>query len=522
MKQVLTSKMLALLLACMALLPFYSCSGGSDLYQYSSSDDLVVVSGNAQTIIDNAGCTLDKNGIQLSSSLQTLMSQLVPSARDREAYQKVLAIQGADLNRMVLAVSSNLEITLTFKITNQKNFKAYIESISYGTMKESEEKGYTVYDFDAPGAIFINNNVATLMFSANKRVNVNDIITLKDRVSKAPLQSWQKKALEAGSTFNFLLSYGGIKEVMNKYDTQSPFDFKQFSMMYDPEQLATAYLTIQASLDGVKLSGQTQVLTKDGKQLESKIKGAEVNLDLLKYANDKDIMLFIGAVPGGQDYSQLLKSMINEMGGPSAFGLDAETIGAIGAVLNNLDGSVMLAAGPIDGMKALASPEGCTAVLAAEMKEGMAQHYVEMVKSFVDIQNEHMSSMAADYQKMGLSGYRAKTIETSYTDGKLSIKIPQGGTVNIQAIGNDFVAALGPITTDGGCKIDTTPLKGSWGGFIIDLPHYNAFSSLMSFPFGINLTSVSYPDKTTFSLSETETEGLLLDNIFKFVASQMH
>lgn len=518
MKHFFSTKVLALLLSCMALLPFYSCSGGDDLYQYSSSDDLLVISGNMQSVFDNAGCTVDKNGLQLSSSLQIIMSQLVPSARERESYQKILSFQGIDLNKYVFSLSTNLEPAIVFKINNQKEFKAYLEANSYGELNESEEKGYTIYKMSGDFAIFINNNVACMLLSQNKNVDVNDLLTLKDRAKKSPLKDWQKKQLDGGKTFNLMFGFGPMKDIAQKYNPSVPFDYKQFSMAYDPEALENAYLCLQSSLEGVKLSGMTQVLDKDGKPLQSKIQGTEVNLDLLKYANEKDIILAIGAIPAGIDYGDLLKQMVSEMGGPSALGLDAEAISNIGTVLNNLDGTVMLAAGPINPLK-IDSPEGWTAVLAAQMKEGMAQHYVELLKSFLDIQVEHLNSMAAEYKKIGLS-YKPKTISSDYTDGVLTLTLPEGGTIYAKADGNNFVVSLGEITTAGGCKIDTAPFKDSCGGLIIDLPRYNAFSSLMSFPFGINLSLISFNDKATFSLSETETEGLMLDNIFKFIASQ--
>ncbi len=515
----ISAKMWAWVLTCVALIECCSCSSGDDLYQYSSSDDLTVMSMNIQSIVDNAGCTVDKDGINLSESLQTLMSQMVRRPSEREELNKILACQGIDLSQMVLSVSNNLEPALTFKVTNQKNFKSYLESISYGELTESEEKGYTIYTIGGSSAIFLTSNIACLLFSEHKTVSATDIATLKERAQNTPLQKWQKETLESGKTFNMLLSFAAAKDLMNKYNSATPFSYNQFSMAYDPAALETAYLTVNSTLEGVKLSGDFNVVGNDGKPLESKYAKSEVNLDLMKYAGEKDIMLAIGAVPAGVDYADLLKQMVNEMGGPSAFGLDNQSLSIIGAVLNNLDGTVMLAAGP-DNLMKINSPAGWSAVLVAEMKDGAAKQYVEMAKNFIDINNEHMSDMAADYRKMGLS-YSPKTIETSYTDGKLAVQLPGGGTLNVQAIGNDFVATLGEISTAGGCKIDTTPLKGATGGVIIDLPRYNAFSSFMTFPFGINLSTISYADKTTFSLSETETEGLLLDNIFKFVASQM-
>lgn len=513
-------KSLASLLAIMAFLPFWSCKSGDDLYQYASADDLIVMQGDMQTIIDNAGCSLGKDGISLSAALQKLVPQIASRPRDRESLNNILAVKGIDLSQIVISISPNLEPSITFKVTNQKNFKSYLEANSYGSLTETEDKGYTIYSFDTNYAIFLTDNIACYLFSQNKTISVNDIITLKEKAQNSPLSKWQIAGLESGKTFNLMLGFKSLANLMNKYNPSTPVNFQAFSMAYDPDVLENGYFFLNSTLQGLSFSGEAYVLDQQGDIATPKFKGAEVNMDLLKYANEKDIAVIMGAVPGNIKWSEVLNQAVNEIGGPRAIGLDSTSLQVLGELLDNLDGTVMLAMGPVNAQK-VDEINGWTGVLVAEMKPGQAQKYVELAKNFIDVTNESMNSLANSYRQMGIVGAKTKTFDTTYENGQLIVNAPDGGAIYIKADGNNFIASLGPISTDGGCKIETSVLQGTYGGLVIDMPRYNAFSSLMSFPFGVNINYLSVDNKIVFSLAETETEGLLLDNIFKFIASQL-
>ncbi len=505
----------ALLIMCMAMMSA-SCSSDADMYENVSADDVVIARGNLTTVIENTGSEIKSDGVALSPSLQKLSVYLV-SGRDRQRLDNLLAVEGVDLSDAVVSVNQHMEASVTMKVTDGKKLRKYLQKVTYDDMQESEEKGYTVYRLDSGHTVFVNGNTACMLV-ADRHVDASDLEARKEAAKSAPLQSWQKKALAQGSTFNMLMN---LSEYTKLVETNYGYGFSLGALKvgYDEEQLEHAFAKINFSLDGIRLDGTLAIVDEDDQPLQSKYAGLSVDASLLKYASADDIFVTMTAVPGSVNWSQIINQLIVEMGGYRQYGLDRATVENICNVLSDIDGTVMLAAGPKNVLK-INSAAGWDAVLAAQMKPGMAEKYVQQIKGLVDATNANFANLAGQYLALGYRGYKPKLIACEESDGGLDISVPNFGDVHLRVIENTLIASLAPIAERGDCAFTADEFAGMSGGTILRVPRQNAFSSILQLPFGIDLTYFSDSKTAHLMFKETDTEGRMLENIIKFIAGQ--
>lgn len=207
------------------------------------------------------------------------------------------------------------------------------------------------------------------------------------------------------------------------------------------------------------------------------------------------------------------------MGGPGVSGIDNTTTSMLSMLLEDLSGTVMLAAGPqsIDRIDHL---YGWHAVIAAEMREGKASHYLDMLQTFIDANNQEKIKTAEQYKGYGWNNYQPQLMKVDYVDDMLQISIPGEGTVYAKAVDNIFVASLSPISKKGGCRINGSDFRDSMIGLVIDIPKDNPFSTVFDFPFGCNVSYLSDAQSIHLRARQTETGGSFLNNLFEMIAGQ--
>lgn len=504
------------LLMCSMAWMLASCSSDTELYDYVSAEDAVVARIDLTTVIDNTGSEIKPGGIELSPSLQKLSVYLM-SGRDREHFDNLLAVQGFDLNNIVVSVDSHMEAAVTLHVTDRKKFKDYLQKVTYGDVQESEEKGYAVYRLGTNATIFLTGSTACALL-ADRNVDVSDVEARKEAAKAAPLQSWQKKALAEGKTFNMLMNLSEYSR-LSSTALGSGFSLGALKAGYDDTQLKHAFAKINFSLEGLELNGTVSIVDEDDKPLVSKYADLKIDTSLLKYASADDMLVTMAVVPGSVNWREILNQMIVEMGGYRQYGIDRETVNTIGDVLSDIDGTVMLAAGPKNMLK-FNTTAGWDAVLAVQMKPGMAQKYVTRIKSLIDATNATMADLAGQYAAIGYRGYKPRTVTYAESDGSLVVTLPDAGEIYVKVIDNTLLASLAPVTERGGCAIAPGDFDGMSSGTIVRVPRQNVFSSIMQLPFGIDLTYMSDSQTAHFSIKETDTEGRMLENITKLIAGQ--
>lgn len=505
----------AILIGCLAWM-LASCSSDAELYDYVSANDAMVARMDLTTVIDNTGSHIKSGGVELSPSLQKL-TVLLMSGRDREHFDNLLAVQGVDLSNIVVSVDSHMEATVTIKVTDHKKFKEYLQNVTYGDVEESEEKGYTVYRLGSGGTIFVTGNTACALI-ADRNVDVSDVEARKEAAKAAPLQPWQKKCLAEGKTFNMLMNLAEYVQLARS-SFGSDFNFGALKAGYDDAQLTHAFAKVNFTLEGLELSGTVAMVDADDKPLVSKYAGLKVDTSLLKYASADDMFVTMAAVPGTIQRDDVLNQMFVEMGGYRQFGIDRETVATISNVLSDVDGTVMLAAGPKNMLK-INTTAGWDAVMAVQMKPGMAGKYINQIKSLIDATNTSMTDLAGQYAAIGYRGYKPKTVAYTETDSALVVTVPQIGEIYVKVIGNTLIASLSPVSERGDCTIAAGEFAGMSSGTIVRVPRRSVLSSIMQLPFGIDISYVSDSQTAHLSVRETDAEGRMLENVIKLVAGQ--
>ncbi len=500
---------------CIALM-LASCSSDANMYDYVSSDDAVVVQCDLTKIIDNTGSKITADGVELSPSLQKLSTHML-SGRHRQHFDDLLSVKGIDLRNIVVAVNEQMEATVTFKVTSKGKFKEYLQKVTYDDVQESEEKGYTIYRIDNERTVFLAGSIACMLV-ADRNVDASDMETLKKQAKSDPLSSWQKKALRQGSTFNMLMN---LSKYMRLIESNVGYGFSLVGLKagYDEAQLEHAFAKANFTLDGLELTGTIAMVDDNDKPLESKYAGLKMDTSLLKYASANDIFVEMTAVPGTVNWPEILDGMIVEMDGYRQYGIDHETVNAIGDVLSDIDGTVMLAAGPKNILKANTT-DGWSAVLAAQMKPGMADKYMTQVKNLIEATNASMADLAGEYAAIGYRGYKPKTVTCTDTADGMKIELPEAGTVYLKVIDDALVASLAPVTASSDCQIAADEFEGKSCGMVLHMPRNNALSGIVQLPFGIDVKYVSDSHTAHFTAKETDAEGRMLENIFKLIAGQ--
>ena len=495
MKKLSFSCLFVLLVTVFALT---GCNKSSDLDSYASADDVVVVSGSAAEVLSNAGCKATAEGIELSESLQRISGMLYNiSGVD---IKKAENLPGVDYEHFIFSIRDEESALMAFNLTNQDAFVSYLEKPENG-FKSSKDGGYTVFVADQLKSLFVKDNVAFMFFSSvyGEATAANLDAYLK-KSAETPLEGWQKDALAGDKGINAIINFNKYFELfgeLTQFDI-SKFNFPSFTA--DFEKWKDGFGKYTLSLDGTKFKMEYTMLDKDGKPLKLDFKCPNVDASLLRYTTADDLAVAIFAIPEDIDWDSVIRGMLEMADEPMP--ANDEILKSFTDVMNSINGSVMLAGGPTD-MSAFGSFKGWHIVLAAQMKEGAAENYVQML---------HQMIAQMPYAEFG---------ELTFSNGVLSITSPQIGKVTANADGNTFVLTYGEPRARGVSAIEAKDFEGANAGIVINVPKDNMFSSLIRLPFGVNLTSMSYSDKPSLTtIEETDANGLFLDNIIKLAAGQ--
>ncbi len=514
--------LLALLWTVLTLSYLTSCSSHSDLYSLACADHALVMTGNMESVLENADCAATSSGIQLSAPLQRLVSVLSPG--DRRDVSAVLEIKGIDLKHTLLAMSHDDQLCFAFKISDQSDFQEFLAERSGGKLQLAKEGDCQYYRFDPRTVMFIDDDMAVLLHSERVTVDAQFYQAYKENARQRPLLSWQKSALDEGKTLNVLASIPEINSLIADQTGINLMQSPQISKAYDLDLLKNGYGTIACSLQDLSLTIECCLVDNAGKFIPNYLDEdgtVEVNPSLLKYATEQDFMVAMAAVPQSIDWNSVLNEAVDMMGGPGVSGIDTMTTTMLSMLLSDLTGTVMLAAGPQSYDK-IDHLYGWHAVVAAEMKEGKAAQYIDMLKAFVESNNQEKQRVAKEYKAYGWTQYQPVLLGCEYNDGKLAITIPSEGTLYAEARGNDFVASLSPISTSGGCNIGAGDFRHTMGGIVIDIPKDNPLITVFNFPFGCNFSYTWDGSSLILKAKQTETDGLFLNNLFELIAGQAH
>ena len=116
------------------------------------------------------------------------------------------------------------------------------------------------------------------------------------------------------------------------------------------KEMLDGSLTIDVTLEGLKMSTVFGLKKADGSKLAMNpgITGVDIDTDFLKYLNKDIIAVMAAGIPGDYDWDTALNAIGAQMGA------NQDVLSMVGGYLKSLDGTFMVAAGPIAEKKVMA------------------------------------------------------------------------------------------------------------------------------------------------------------------------
>lgn len=483
-------------LAATALLTL-SLAGCSDdnasgLFDYVSDNEIAVITGDATDVIVNAGCTVsDTEGVTLSPNLLRIMGLITG---DTQEVENVLKFPGIDLSSAVAAVSNDQDPIFMFNLTDPAKFTAWLENNQlFDADDRSTSDGYTIYSLNSRASLLVKDK--TVWILSHKRGDGEAVKALKarrDKASATPLATWKKEHLEEHSTFSAIIDIEQWYKVVQSMSGMTVGNFSEMAYGYDPEQLKKACIWVKSDLKGTELKGTVKVMDASGNVMTNSM-AVKTDPSIIKYATPDDLAVAMAAIPGDVDWLELIDKYLKSAG---IRDVDRSTLAIVSSVLGSIDGTVMVAAGPVN-FNNLNRLDGWHLVLAAQLRSGKADEYVGTLQLLCEQQG----------------------IPSRMENNVLKIDIDGMGTLQVKAEGNDFVASNTPVTTAGGCPVAASVFSGKCGGMVITFPKDNPFARMVNLPFGAKIEMLSTSEEQTFCFGLPETEGNMLENIIDFAAS---
>ena len=434
-----------------------------DLLAFASASHMIVAEVDPAELYANARCEIASgNRLTLTPALKSIAPMLGLG---------FIEAKGVGLGSIVVSVSNPSSWSVAFAVTDEALFKEYLRSTHDG-FSESEEGGYSVYRLSRSKAIYVRDNVGCLFCTGHAPSGVAEFEAYKADAAAHPLMDWHKKALSQDNAVNIVAKISALGDI-----SDGIIPMAQLGSAYDPDKITDGYFKLGCSLSGLELKAKGVFTDSEGNTLEGKF-DKRVDASLLKYAGADQLMSILVAMPDGFNWAEAIDRLA-EMPMLAEALADTDSRCTLADVLGAVDGTLMIAAGP-KSMMCMQSADDWAATIALKPAAGKAERCIS-----------------------GLS---------AMLGGEESVMVGSDGCV---------VADINrPEATAEAFAISAADLGGFCSVAAFDLPRQNVFSSLVSFPFG--LRGIYGTDGTTLTLSVTETEcdGLFLENIINFISGE--
>lgn len=433
-----------------------------DAYQFASADDMIVAQVAPADFYANAGCDIKDGSATITKALRNL---------SETTGLHFLQAKGIALDHDVLiTVREKNTVAVAFTISSHADFKEYLHA-SGTDFSESNEGGYTVYRLSRSSAIFCNGASALLLCNDHAETSLADFEAFKAQAADKPLKQWQQKALDNDGAINIVARTAMISELPTAI-----IGLDKLGKIYDREALKHGYFKFSGSVKGLEAAGEGVFTDSAGNTIKGKIDKL-ADTSLLKYANSSQMAAIMLAVPGDFDWNDVLASAGRS---PQLRSVPDDAKQALVNVLKDVDGTIMLAAGP-KSMMGMQSAKEWSVTLAAQFKKDKADEQLAQIKNI-------LSSNKINYSAVNENGTVAVTFN-------------------------------GEVSSEGGFAIPSRNLDGMCAAFALDVPRDNIFSSLIAFPFGLRVVYGTDGTTLSFSAKLTECDGLFLENIIDLLSA---
>ena len=254
------------------------------------------------------------------------------------------------------------------------------------------------------------------------------------------------------------------------------------------------------------------MVTREGKELQIPFIGnPTINSEFTKYLSKDDMVAISLAIPKGLDYKQIAQHYFDLAGKSLPYNFD-EQLAQIKPYLDKIEGATVSIAGGLKNIplseSELQKPSNYDFVAVASLQPGVAQEALDYATTFAQ-------NMGAEISRTN-NGIKYQAIGT-YDQFELYLSV----------VGNDLVFANRPIAPQNDGSLYASLFNGKVATAIMEIPKghalYKKISEVLPIsinpPFGLRSQISINPTNISWTTSITGNNGLLLDEIFKYVAS---
>lgn len=435
--------------ACVAMIVavmLASCSGGkSDMLELVPADAQVVATLNLTKLLESAGCKVENDKVTLSAEL----SQLVDNSdfkENRDKIDRILLSGCIGLDRVVAFHKDAMQKPVVIvKVNDADVFGELLVAAGYTAVDMNN--GYHGYVRQDENWL-IKDGMGWLVTCGFRDDPVAVLDGLLDDAGRKSVASvgWKADLLGKDGFANSIISI--------------PFPLDAF---YGDDKYRNVSYYAGSDFDGNKVEAEYAVYSADGKRLELLPGADDIDTGFLKYLTEDDIAAIAIGVSGDADWNSWLRSF------DPTLPRDARMVAPMALpYLKNLDGTVAVAGGPVNGAKSFERPSlaDWSFIAMAKMKDDAAETIVLQVKALA-----------------GQSGMGT----VNEVDGGFSIYIPREGTLYLVARDGYLMLSNREVTGNGSTALNPSWFKGRSLALGLSVHKDSKIFAQYGVPFGVSL-----------------------------------
>lgn len=477
------------------MLVFSSCSKSknADVASIASADDIAVATFNLEEIAKNAGCTVADNQISLPEKYKKAAAENIQAI-------KWLSVKGVELKSVLMCASKESQVA-ALTLTDPAAFQQWL--IDLNGSQPADNNGYAIYDIDK-NTWLVKDNAAYCLFDVKPAKAVDVLESRFEAAKKAPIGASQAEKLAKDKTANIILNAGKMMEFAAETSGSqaSNNDAIIAAMGYDADAIKGSYSYVEIELEGKEAECEVNLYTKDGKDIVSSIKFPKIDTSVARYCASNPIYNILFTIPGDLDWNSVIDAAISLVGGYAKLGVPRQYFAIAANVLQDIEGTVAisLSSNLLEALSAndpsKASPAETGVALVVQTKSGKAAEYVGQLKA--------------------LATTFLGTAPNSTADG-FEIMIPQSPMpINVAAIGNNFIIALGQINTRGSLVGSSSIYSGECTAIAFDLPKGSEIAKSADIDYSISGYMKSDSKESEGKLVVSDTDMPLLETIITY------
>lgn len=506
MKNLKNYILLALAVVCLGLT---SCSKKSKTLEYIPGDADIVAGINAVALLENAGCENAGSTVKIAGPLAKLFNM---GGSETALMRKFIESESVDLTGVFVIGSFTGDAYIMASLSDAGKFESFLKEQN---LRVEHSGGFNyVRTGDYSPLIAWNDNIVVSPVSSYKDadkqiIGINDLL---DRAEKGSLADagWKADLFAEENAAGFFVACQNLPAIVR---TQMQREGGEAIA-----KLLEGNFCGTLRLDNAKAELIAGIRDKDGKAVSVEGYGnynKAIDPAMLKYLNNYDVAMLASGIKGDTPWRELLGALGKIYGD--------QTLGVVYPYLEAIDGTVMIGAGPTQGIQSFSCNASNVStywdfVCAVQLKPGKAQLFTDGIRTLMQTLNPNGTEYEYSEEE---NTFVASEIPMSscepYEGNGLKIKIPDGPMVYVKPDGNNLVLATREFTDKGGTPIKADMFSGKNNAVVMYLPKNSPILTEMNLNFGLKLSMLPKDTEMSMTLEVEDSDKPLLETLLSSV-----